>query len=158
MRWYKRSIVFAIGLLAELIIATISCLLIKENHTWLRSLVLPYFAPRSFLIYAFCMEVAYLSAAASLALYVEHLSDLPKRLLLTAGEGTAQIVTLLFFFKFTYEITSFFLATATMVFSVVTNVLFLTKSDAAGICRLPTTVVTVYFWTVIYCILSINFA
>lgn len=157
MRWYKRSIVFAIGLFIELIVATISCLLIKENHTWLRSLVLPYFAPRSFFLYAFCMEVAYLSAAASLALYVERLTDLPKGLLLTAGEGFAQTVTLLFFFKFTYEITSFFLATATMVLSVVANVLFLTKSGAAGIWRLPTTIVTIYFWMVVYCILSINF-
>ncbi|MBO4479725.1 MAG: hypothetical protein J5774_05105 [Clostridia bacterium] len=158
MRWYKRSVVFAVGLFSELIVATISCLLIKENRAWLQNLVLPYFAPRSFLFYAVLMEVRYLSAAAALALYVNALKELPKGLFLTCLEGAAETVTLLFFFKFTYEITAFFLATATMVLSVVNNLLFLSKNDAGGIFHLPATLVTLYFWTVIYCILSLNFA
>jgi len=158
MRWYKRSIVFAIGLLIELAVATISCLLIKQNGAWLASLALPYFAPKSFLFYGICMEVAYLSSAAALALYAESIKDLPKGMLLTAAEGGAEVITLLFFFKFTYEITAFFLATATMVFCTLNTFLFLGKNDTAGIARIPALLVTLYLWTVIYCILMINFA
>ena len=158
MRWYKRSVVFAIGLFVELIIATISCILIKENRIWLSGLVLPRFAPRSFLFYAVLMEVTYLSSAAGLALYVQSARDLPKGIALTALEGGAETITLLFFFKFTYEITAFFLATATMILSVTNAFLFLSKSDAAGFARIPTLVVTLYLWTVIYCILMMNFA
>ena len=66
MRWYKRSIVFTIGLIIELVVATISCLLIKENHIWLSGLALPYFAPRSFFLYGVMMEIIYLSTAAAL--------------------------------------------------------------------------------------------
>ena len=157
MRWYKRSIVFAIGLLIELVVATISCLLIKENHAWLLSLSLPYFAPRSFLFYGIFMETIYLSSAASLAMYTKTASDLPKGIILTAIEGALEVITLLFFFKFTYEITSFFLATTTMIFSQINMMVFLGKSDAAGVIRIPTVAVTVYLWAVIYCILMINF-
>ena len=158
MRWYKRSIVFAVGLLAELIVAILSCLLIKQNRTWLENLALPYFAPKSFLFYAMLMEAVYLSSAAALAFYVQSARDLPKGLVLTLLEGGAETVTLLFFFKFTYEITAFFLATGTMVFSVINSFLFLRKSDGAGFMRIPTLTATVYLWTVIYCILMINFA
>ncbi len=158
MRWYKRSVVFAIGLFFELIVAILSCLLIKENRSWLETLALPYFAPRSFLYYAIGMEIVYLCSAASVALYTSSVRDLPKALLLNAAEGGAEIVTLLFFFKFTYEITSFFLATATMILSTVNTFLFLSKSDAAGIVRVGTMGVTLYLWVIIYCILTINFA
>ena len=158
MRWYKRSIVFAVGLLAELVVAILSCLLIKQNRAWLENLALPYFAPRSFLFYATLMEAVYLSSAAALAFYVQSAKDLPKGLALTVLEGGAETITLLFFFKFTYEITAFFLATATMIFSVINSFLFLRKSDAAGFMRIPTLATTVYLWTVIYCILMINFA
>ena len=158
MRWYKRSVVFAVGLLAELVVSILSCLLIKQNRAWLDNLALPYFAPRSFLFYAVLMESVYLSSAAALAFFVQNAKDLPKGLALTALEGASETVTLLFFFKFTYEITAFFLATGTMVLSVVNTLLFLRKSDAAGFIRIPTLAATVYLWTVIYCILMINFA
>ena len=158
MLWYKRSIVFAIGLLIELVVATISCLLLKENPSWLSSLTLPYFAPRSFLFYGALMETIYLSSAAALALFVTNASDLPKGILLTATEGALEVITLLFFFKFTYEITAFFLATITMVFSQINTMVFLGKSDAAGIIRVPTLAATLYLWAVVYCILMINFA
>ncbi len=158
MRWYKRSVVFAIGLFLEVIIAVISCVLIKENHEWLMSLALPYFAPRAFLLYGVIMETLYLSSAASLALYTLEPRDLIRGISLTALEGIAEIVTLLFFFRFTYEITSFFFATATMVISIANTVIFLAKKDAAGIARLPALASTIYLWTVIYCILMINFA
>lgn len=158
MRWYKRSVVFAVGLVLELIVATISCILIKENRTWLSALVLPFFAFKNFLPYAVCMEVVYLCTAASLALYTESAKDLPKGLFLNAVEGGMQILTLVFFFKFTYEITAFFLATATMIVSAIISFLFLEKNDSAGILRIGTFAVTLYLWTVIYCILMINFA
>lgn len=158
MRWYKRSIVFAIGLLIEVVVAVISCLLIKENNFWLSRLSLPIFAPHSFLFYGFLMETIYLSSAASLALYATNSADLPKGTLLTAVEGFAEILTLLFFFKFTYEITAFFLATATMLLSQINTMIFLNKSDAAGITRLPCLAATLYLWVVVYCILMINFA
>ena len=157
MRWYKRSVVFAIGLFIEVVIAAISCLLIKENREWLTSLTLPYFAPKSFLFYGALMEIVYLSSAASLALYTAEKRDLAKGTILTALEGVMQIVTLLFFFEFTYEITSFLLSTLTMVVSQIITMVFLSKNDAAGIARLPTLAVTMYLWAVIYCILMINF-
>ena len=157
MRWYKGSIVLAAGLCVELIVAVISCLLIKENSVWLLSLALPYFAPRSALSYGIIMEVGYLSAAVSLAIYATSLEDLPKGVLLTAVEGMLEIVTLLFFFQFTYEITSFFLATATIIFSVFTTSVFLSKRDAAGIARLPSLILHLYLWAILYCILMINF-
>lgn len=158
MRWYKRSVVFAFGLFIEVIIATISCLLIKENHEWLASLTLPYFAPRSFLLYGVIMETVYLSSSASLALYTAERHDLILGGSLTLLEGISEIVTLLFFFKFTFEITAFFLATVTMVISIINTVLFLAKKDAAGIVRLPALAATIYLWAEIYCILMINFA
>ena len=158
MRWYKRSIVFAIGLFIELIVATISCLLIKENGAWLVRLALPHFAPRHFLPYGILMECIYLSSAAALALYATNAHDLPKGVLLTSLEGGAEIASLLFFFKFTYEITAFFLSTITMILSIVNTIVFLSKSDYAGIARIPSLAATVYLWTIIYCILMINFA
>ena len=158
MRWYKRSVIFAMGLLIEVIVATISCLLIKENSDWLSRLTLPYFAPRSFFFYGVLMETIYLSSAAALALYASGSSELPKGILLTAIEGIAEILTLLFFFKFTYEITAFFLATITMVVSEINTMIFLEKSDAAGIARIPTLASILYLWAVIYCIMMINFA
>ena len=158
MRWYKRSVVFAIGLFLELIIAVISCFLIKQNHEWLASLALPYFAPRSFLLYGAIMEIVYLSVAASLALYTAEARDLIRGISMTAIEGIAEISTLLFFFRFTYEITAFFLATITMVLFILNTMVFLAKNDAAGIVRLPALAATIYLWAVIYCILMINFA
>ena len=157
MRWYKRSVVFAIGLFIEVVIATISCLLIKENREWLTALDLPSFAPKSFLFYGTLMEVVYLSSAAALALYTAEKRDLAKGILLTSAEGLAQIITLLFFFEFTYEITAFILSTATMVLSHINTMIFLEKKDVAGIARVPTLAVTTYLWAVIYCILMINF-
>lgn len=158
MRWYKYLIVLAIGLFLELVIAVISCILIKENGEWLASLSLPYFASRSPIFYGALMAVIYLSSALALAFYATHSADLPKGILLLSAEGVAEIVTLLFFFEFTYEITSFFLATATMILCVYTTSVFLRKSDSAGIARLPTVTIHLYLWTVLYCILMINFA
>ena len=158
MRWYKRSVVFAIGLFIELIVATFSTILIKENGEWLRTLALPSFAPKGFLLYGAMMEIAYLSSSFSLSLYVSQASDLPKGILLTAVEGVAEVITLLFFFRFTYEITAFFLATVTMIISTVVTILFLGKKDSAGIARIPALAVTLYLWTLLYCILMINFA
>ena len=158
MHWYKRSIVFTIGIFIELVVATISCLLIKENHAWLSGLTLPYFAPRSFLLYGALMETIYFSSAAALALYTKSARELPKALALTSIEGLSQIVTLLFFFKFTYEITAFFLATVTMIIAQINTMVFLGKSDAAAIAKLPALGATLYLWVVIYCILMINFA
>ena len=157
MRWYKRSIVFAIGLFLELIVATISCILIKENRLWLSGLALPHFAPRSFLFYGAIMETIYLSSAAALALYTKSVNDLPKGLSLTVIEGALEITTLLFFFKFTYEITAFFLATVAMVFSGITTMVFLGKTDSAGIARIPAFASILYLWVLIYCILMMNF-
>ena len=157
MRWYKRSIVFAIGLFIELIVATISCVFIKQNAAWIGSLRLPYFAPKAFPIYGIMMETIYLSTAASLALYAEHTGDLPKGVILISLEGAAEIVTLLFFFKFTYEITAFFSSTLTMILSTINTIVFLGKNDAAGIAKLPSLAVILYLWTVLYCILMINF-
>lgn len=158
MHWYKRSVVFAIGLFLELIIATITTILIKGNGAWLRTLALPPFAPETFFPYGVLMEVTYLSSAFSLSLYASQASDLPKGILLTVVEGSSEIVTLLFFFRFTYEITSFFLATITMILSAIVTIIFLGKKDSAGIARIPTLLVTLYFWTILYCILMINFA
>ena len=104
------------------------------------------------------METAYLSSAAALAFYVNRAGDLPKGLFLMVLEGAAQCVTLLFFFKFTYEVTAFFLATGTMILSTINAFLFLAKSDVAGISKIPSLAVTLYLWTVVYCILMINFA
>ena len=158
MRWYKFSIVLTIGLSLELSIAILSCLLIRMNGEWLASLVLPYFAPKNPLFYGSMMEIIYLSSAASLGFYVKSSCDLPKGLCLTAAEGSMHLLSLLFFFKFTYEITSFFLATATMLFSVFITYVFLEKSAAAGFSRIPVLGLTIYFWTVLYCLLMINFA
>lgn len=158
MRYYKYLITLAVGLLLELVIAVFSCLLIKENGEWLRSLVLPYFAPKSFLFYGGMMITIYLSSASALACYVRSFSDLPKGILLTLFEGISEIVTLLFFFEFTYEITSFFFGTATMILSLANTAIFLSKSDRAGIVRLPNFIVKLYLWTILYCILSLNFA
>lgn len=157
MRWYKFSIVLAIGLLVELFIAVPSSLLIKENGEWLSSLVLPYFAPRSPVFYGALMEVIYLSSVGALALYVERGSDLPKGIVLTVIEGLSEIVTLLFFFEFTYETTSFFFATATLLLSVYNCNVFLSKNDAAGITRLPNLLSKLFLWMILYCILNINF-
>ena len=157
MRWYKFSIVLAVGLLSELIIAALSCALIKENGVWLSHLLLPTFAPRSFVVYGVLMETSYLFSALSLACYVKSKSDVPKGLMLLAAEGIADVLTLLFFFRFTYEITSFFFATATMLVSIIVTSLHLKQSDVAGIVRLPVLSVHVYFWSVLYCILMINF-
>ena len=157
MRWYKFSIVVAIGLLLELVVAVLSTLLVKENGEWLASLTLPYFAPRSPIFYGVLSEGIYLSSVLSLALFVREKCDLPKGILLTASEGVSEIVTLLFFFKFTYEITSFIFATATMLISVYNTSVFLSKEDAAGIARLPNLQIKLYLWTVLYCILMINF-
>ena len=157
MRWYKFSIVVALGLVIELIVAIPSTLLIKLNGEWLASLTLPYFAPRSALFYCALMEVIYLSSVVSLALYVKEKSDLPKAILLTCLEGLSEVITLIFFFEFTYEITSFFWATITMLLSVYNTSTFLSKEDAAGIARLPNLQVKLYLWTVLYCILMINF-
>ncbi|MBO4472917.1 MAG: hypothetical protein J5765_03825 [Clostridia bacterium] len=158
MRWYKFSIVLAIGLLVELIVAIPSSILIKENGEWLAGMVLPYFAPHSPLFFGAMMEVIYLSAVFSLALYAKTRSDLPKGIVLTVLEGLSEIVTLLFFFKFTYEITSFFLATAALGLSLHNTGVFLSKSDPAGFARFPSLISKIYLWTVLYCILSINFA
>ena len=157
MRWYKFSIVLAIGLLIELIVATISCLLIKQNSLWLSTLTLPVFAPKSFLFYSVIMEVDYLSTAVAFALYAKRVTELPKGAILCAIEGISEIVTLLFFFRFTYEITSFFLATVCMILSVAITGCFLKKNDPAGIARLPNLTIHVYLWTVIYCIVMLNF-
>lgn len=158
MRWYKFSIVLAIGLFLELIVATICCLLVKENGEWLASLTLPYFAPKNLFFYGALSEIIYLSSALSLAFYAQNKHDLPEGILLSLAEGILQILTLLFFFEFTYEITSFFLATATMCFSLFMTSAFLGKREAAGIAHLPTLAVHLYFWMVLYCILTINFA
>lgn len=158
MRWYKFSIVLAIGLLLELIVAIPSSLLIKENGEWLATLVLPYFAPHSPFFFGALMEVIYISSVLSLALYAEKRGDLPKGIFLTVIEGISEIVTLLFFFKFTYEITSFFLATTALILSIYNMTVFLSKSDPAGFARFPSLLVKLYLWTILYCILSINFA
>ena len=157
MRYYKHLIVLTIGITLELGVAIFSCLLIKENGDWIASLTLPYLAPRSPFFYGVLMVVNYLSAAASLACYAHCGADLPKGILLTLSEGIGEVVTLLFFFEFTYEITSFFLATLTMICSLVNTSIFLTKNDAAGICRFPSFCIKLYLWTVIYCVLTINF-
>ena len=158
MRWYKFSVVLAIGLLVELVVAIFSTLLVKENGEWLASLTLPYFAPHSPLFYGSLMVIDYLSTVVSLAFFTETLRDLPKGLLLIGIEGIFEIITLLLFFEFTYEITSFFSATATLLFSIYGTSVFLSKSDAAGIAKIPNLQVKLYLWTVLYCILSINFA
>ena len=141
-----------------MIVAVPSSLLIKENSEWLSGLVLPYFAPHSSVFFGVLMESIYLSSVISLALFTETRGDLPKGILLTAIEGISEIVTLLFFFKFTYEITSFFLATAALSISLYNTGVFLSKSNSAGIARFPIFLVKLYLWTILYCILSINFA
>ena len=157
MRWYKFSIVLAIGLILELFVAIPSTLLIKENGEWLASLVLPYFAPHSALFYGTMMAVIYLSSVISLAFYAERSGDLPKGVLLTSIEGVSEIATLFFFFEFTYEITSFIFATITLLISIYNTSAFLNKSDTSAIARLPNLQCKLYFWTVLYCILTINF-
>ena len=158
MRWYKFSIVLVIGLLLELLIAVPSSLLIKENGDWLAGLILPYFAPHSPLLYGALMEVIYLSSVLSLAFYAECRGDLPKAIGLTFIEGISEIVTLLFFFEFTYEITSFFLATVALLLSAYNCAVFSSKNEIAGITRIPNLLSKLYLWSVLYCILSINFA
>ena len=158
MRFYKSTIVFAIGLLLELGVAVASSVLVKENGEWLASLILPYFAPHSPLFYGVLTLVEYLSSATALAFYVKSGRFLPKGVLLTLLEGIAEIVTLLFFFEFTYEITSFFSATATTLLSLFITSLFLSENDVAGLARLPDLGVKLYLWVVLYCILTINFA
>ena len=141
-----------------MIVAIPSSLLIKENGEWLASLVLPYFAPHSPFFYGVLAEVIYLSSVTSLALYAERRNELPKGIFLLLIEGISEIVTLLFFFEFTYEITSFFLGTASLLISVYNTGVFLSKNDIAGITRVPNLIVKLYLWTILYCILSINFA
>jgi len=158
MRWYKFSIVFTIGLFIELIVAIFSSVIIKENGEWLASLSLPFFAPHSPLFYGVLTEILYLFSALSLALYTRSSADLPIGGILTAAEGIAEIITLLFFFKFTYEITSFFVMTGTLLLSCCNTSHFLSKRDAAGIARFPVFIITLYLWSVLYCILMINFA
>ena len=157
MRWYKFAIVLAAGLLLEVSIAAISCFLIQANGTWVKSLALPYFAPRSAVFYGVLMEIVYLCSALSLGFFTETRSDFPKGFLLTAAEGISQIVLLSFFFELTYEIVSFFLATITMLLSFYVTAVFLKKNDLAGLFRLPVFQINVYFWAVIYCVLTINF-
>ncbi len=157
MRWYKFSIVLAVGLLIELFVAGISCFLIRANGEWVQSLLLPYFAPRSAVFYGVLMETTYLFSALSLSFYTESSRDLPRGVLLTAAEGAAEIILLAFFFELTYEIVSFFLSTFTMLLSFYNTTVFLKKNDLAGIFRLPVFSVTVYFWAVVYCVLMLNF-
>lgn len=157
MRWYKFAIVFAAALLVEVAVAAISCTLIQANGRWVESLVLPYFAPRSALFYGVLMEILYLSSALSVAFFTETKSDLPRATLLNAAEGLSEIVLLAFFFELTYEIVSFFLATVTMLLSFYNTITFMKKSDLAGVFRLPVFQITVYFWAVVYCVLTLNF-
>ena len=158
MRFYKFAIILSIGLFLELLVAVLTSVVIKQNGEWLASLTLPYFAPHSLLFYGALSEVLYFSSALSLSFYVETRDDLPKGVLLTLLEGSAEILTLLFFFKFTYEIISFFLATATMILSFCNTSFFLSKRNAAGIARFPVFTIHLYFWAILYCILMINFA
>lgn len=157
MRWYKFSIVLVISLLIELIVAIASSELIKANGEWLSTLSLPTFAPKSALFYGMLMELVYLSSATAVAFYVQGKSELPKALILNITEGGMQILTLIFFFSLTYEITSFFFATATMILSLFITSVFMKKSDAAGIIRLPALSIELYLWMTIYCILMTNF-
>ena len=78
MRWYKFAIVLAAGLLLEVSIAAISCFLIQANGMWVKSLALPYFAPRSAVFYGVLMEIVYLCSALSLGFFTETKSDFPK--------------------------------------------------------------------------------
>ena len=68
-----------------------------------------------------------------------------------------KLVYLFFFFEFTYEITSFIFATITLLISIYNTSAFLNKSDTSAIARLPNLQCKLYFWTVLYCILTINF-
>ena len=157
MRWYKFSIVFAIGLIAEVVIAALSCALIKQNGEWLAKLILPGFAPKNFAVYGILMEINYLSSALSCAFYVKEKRELPKGVMLLFVEGLSDVVTLAFFFRFTYEITSFFFATATMILGVVVTSFHLKKSWIAGVARLPVLSIHSFLWSVLYCILMLNF-
>ncbi len=157
MRWYKFAIVLAVGLFLEVTIAAISCFLIQANGTWVRALVLPFFAPKSAVFYGVLMEILYLFSSLSLAFFVQTKSDFPRGFTLTAAEGVSEIILLAFFFELTYEIVSFFLATITMLISFYNTTVFLKKNELAGLFRLPVFQITVYFWAVIYCVLTLNF-
>ena len=157
MKWYKRTIVLAIGLMAELIFAALSAFLIRANGDWVESLVLPYFALRSPLLFAALSEITYLFSALSLAAYAERRRDLPKGVLCLASEGVSEIAFLCFFFELTYEISSFFIATACMVLSFINLWIFSKQNYIAVLLRLPVVLIKVYLWTIIYCILTLNF-
>lgn len=157
MKWYKRTIVLAIGLFLELIFAVISALLVRANGEWVASLVLPYFVPKSPFFFSLLGEGIYLFSALSFALYGESKNDLPKGILLTLIEGASELVFLAFFFELTYEITSFFLATACLLLSFVNLRSFAAKNENAALIRLPVVMIKTYIWTILYCILTLNF-
>jgi len=157
MRWYKFTIVLAIGLGTELLFAAFSSILLQANGEWIGSLVLPYFAPKTPLIYGVLTALIYLFSALSLAFYAEGKRDLPRGVLLTLIEGASELVFLAFFFELTYEITSFFIATGAVILSFMNLCIFSEKNDLAGFFRLPVFQIKLYFWTIVYCLLMINF-
>ena len=157
MKWYKFTIVLAVGLGAELLFASVSSLLIIANGEWIGSLVLPYFAPKSPLLYGVLAAFIYLFSALSLGFYVEGKRDLPRGVLLTLLEGASELVFLAFFFELTYEITSFFIATGALLLSFINLYVFSEKNDLAGFLRLPVFQIKLYFWMIVYCLLMINF-
>ena len=157
MKWYKRTIVFSVGLGADLLFAVISAFLIQANGDWVKSLALPYFAPTSPLVFAILSEILYLSSALSLAAYVQGLRDLPRGILCTVAEGVSEIAFLAFFFELTYEIVSFFVATICIVLSFVNLWVFSKKGAGALLLRVPVVLIKLYLWMIVYCILTINF-
>ena len=157
MKWYKRTIVFSIGLGLELLFAIVTAFLIRENKAWVESLALPYFAPTSPLVFALLGEVMYVLSALSLSAFTKQLSDLPRGILSILAEGITEIVFLLFFFKLTYEITSFFIATGCLIVSFSNLWQFAKKGIAASLLRLPIVQIKVYFWMLVYCVLMLNF-
>jgi len=157
MKWYKRTIVLAVGLGIELFFASISAFMIRANGDWVESLALPYFAPTSPLPFALLSEGMYLFSAISLAAYADRVSDLPKGILCNVAEGISEIVFLAFFFELTYEISSFFIATACLILSFANMWIFSRKSGSAALLRLPVAQIKLYYWMIVYCILTLNF-
>ena len=157
MKWYKRTIVLAIGLTTELFFAAVSAFLIRANGAWVESLALPYFAPRSPLLFAILSEAAYLFSAFSLAAYAGNRADLPKGVICLVAEGVSELAFLAFFFELTYEISSFFIATGCMILSFINLWIFSKKGVGAALLRLPVVQIKVYLWMVVYGILTLNF-
>jgi len=157
MKWYKRTIILALGLGIEVCFAVLSGLLIKANGEWVASLILPYFAPRSPLFFGMLSGVMHIFSSLALAAYAERKDLLPKGIFLTITEGISELVFLAFFFELTYEISSFFIATGCMLLSVICLWIYSKKSDSAALLKLPVVHIKIYLWMIVYCILTLNF-